>query len=120
METIRKLWVSQRMARLLGAVGLVMVTVSPCHRATVSSAHAAGQVVEAKNGMVVSVSPPGSDIGLSILQQGGNAVDAAVATAFALAVTYPAAGNIGGGGFMVVFPGPNQKDKAEPIVFEYR
>src|SRR5262249_19013819 len=47
---------------------------------------------------------------------GGNAVDAAVATAFALAVTYPAAGNIGGGGFMMVYPG----GKAEPVCIEYR
>lgn len=81
--------------------------------------HAAGPVVEGKNGMVVSVSPPGTDVGLAVLQKGGNAVDAAVATAFAMAVTYPAAGNIGGGGFMLVYPGPNAKDK-EPVVFEYR
>jgi gamma-glutamyltranspeptidase/glutathione hydrolase len=55
-------------------------------------------------------------VGLEILKKGGNAVDAAVATAFALAVTYPAAGNIGGGGFMVVHPGPHK----EPVVIEYR
>ena len=65
------------------------------HRAAAASD---SRLAESRRGMVVSVSPPGSDVGRSVLQQGGNAVDAAVATAFALAVTWPAAGNIGGGG----------------------
>ncbi|MCI0680561.1 MAG: gamma-glutamyltransferase [Gemmataceae bacterium] len=78
-------------------------------------AGAAGQPVEFKQGVVVSVSQPASEAGLAILKKGGNAVDAAVATAFALAVTHPAAGNIGGGGFMVVHP-PSGK----PLVFDYR
>jgi gamma-glutamyltranspeptidase/glutathione hydrolase len=59
-------------------------------------------VVSSKNGMVITTSAPASDVGAVILRKGGNAVDAAVATAFALAVTHPSAGNIGGGGFMVV------------------
>ena len=68
------------------------------------------------HGMVVAVSAPAADVGRDILLKGGNAVDAAVATEFALAVTYPAAGNIGGGGFMVVYPGHG----VEPVVIEYR
>jgi gamma-glutamyltranspeptidase/glutathione hydrolase len=57
--------------------------------------------VYAKHGMVVSASTTASEIGRDILKSGGNAIDAAIATAFALTVTFPPAGNIGGGGFIV-------------------
>ena len=66
------------------------------------SAIGQAQAVTAAHGMVVAQEAMAARIGADILQKGGNAVDAAVAVGFALAVTYPRAGNIGGGGFMVI------------------
>ena len=61
-----------------------------------------GEPVRARHGMVVAQEPLAADVGVEILKQGGNAIDAAIAVGFALAVTHPVAGNIGGGGFMLV------------------
>lgn len=70
----------------------------------------------AKNGMVASQEALASEIGLQILKDGGNAVDAAVAVGFALAVTLPRAGNIGGGGFMMIYDAKTGKT----VALDYR
>jgi gamma-glutamyltranspeptidase/glutathione hydrolase len=67
-----------------------------------------------KNGMVVSSDKNSSEVGVAILKKGGNAIDAAIATAFSLAVTHPSAGNIGGGGFIVFM---NSEGKTTTIDF---
>lgn len=61
------------------------------------------QIARSRNGMVVSASDLATKVGVEILKKGGNAIDAAVAVGFALAVTFPAAGNLGGGGFLVYY-----------------
>jgi len=71
--------------------------------------------VASTTGLVVASSDIAADVGASILAKGGNAVDAAVATAFAMAVTYPFAGNLGGGGFMVV-----RTPDGKATTFDYR
>ncbi len=71
--------------------------------------------VKAFNGMVVSSDSIATAVGVEILKKGGNAVDAAVAVGFALAVTYPQAGNIGGGGFMVI-----RMANGETVTIDYR
>ncbi len=68
-----------------------------------------------KNGAVVSAHALASQVGVNILKQGGNAIDAAIATQLALAVVYPGAGNIGGGGFLVA----HLKD-GQNITIDYR
>jgi len=70
------------------------------------------RAITAEHGLVVAQERIAAQIGADILRQGGNAVDAAVATGFALAVTYPRAGNIGGGGFMVIHSTARNEDAA--------
>ena len=77
---------------------------------------ATARPVVAKHGMVVTQEAAASRVGLDILKRGGNAVDAAVAVGFALAVTLPRAGNLGGGGFMLV----HRADLNQSTAIDYR
>src|ERR1700712_2929135 len=72
--------------------------------------------VPAEHGIVVAQEKLAAEVGADILRQGGNAVDPAVATGFAMAVTYPRAGNIGGGGFMVI----HSAERHEDVAIDYR
>jgi len=90
---------------ILTVIAMFIAICNPAH------AHSA----KAKRGMVVSVSSIASKVGTSILKKGGNAIDAAVATGFALAVTYPGAGNIGGGGFLIA-----QLKNGQSIAIDFR
>lgn len=76
--------------------------------------------IVAEHGMVVTQEKISARIGADILRQGGNAIDAAVATGFAMAVTYPRAGNIGGGGFMVIHLRERGQEMAQDIAIDYR
>nr|WP_312240502.1 gamma-glutamyltransferase [Pantoea sp.] len=96
--------------RRLGGLLLIGFTLAGAADAATASAPPVSYGVEAdtfhpvkeKSGMVASVDALATQVGVDILQQGGNAVDAAVAVGFALAVTHPQAGNLGGGGFMLL------------------
>jgi gamma-glutamyltranspeptidase/glutathione hydrolase len=74
------------------------------------------QAIHARNGMVVAQEQRAARVGVEILDRGGNAVDAAVAVGFAMAVTYPRAGNLGGGGFMVIHLAASN----ENVAIDYR
>ncbi len=94
--------------RVAVLVGLLMGCVAAPLRADDATVHC-------REGVVVTVSGPASEVGLATLKRGGNAIDSAVATALALAVTWPEAGNVGGGGYLLAMP-----DRGEPVVFDFR
>lgn len=80
-----------------------------------SAAMWAGEPVREERAMVVAQEPLATDVGVEVLRKGGNAVDAAVAVAFALAVTHPTAGNLGGGGFLLL-----RKANGETAFYDFR
>ena len=84
--------------------------------APIISDFATARPVVARHGMVVSQEAAASRVGLDVLRRGGNAVDAAVALGFALAVTLPRAGNLGGGGFMLI----HRADLGKTVAIDYR
>ncbi|WGD52597.1 gamma-glutamyltransferase [Bradyrhizobium sp. CB1650] len=98
------------------AVGFTVATAQDARRAYTPSALDTVHSVAADHGMVVAQEKLSAQVGADILRRGGNAVDAAVATGFAMAVTYPRAGNIGGGGFMLI----HSAERNEDIAIDYR
>jgi gamma-glutamyltranspeptidase/glutathione hydrolase len=113
-------FVKPGLLRIAAAIALIAVTgltstAQQRQRETyvpTETAHA----VAAQHGMVVAQEKISARIGADILRRGGNAVDAAVATGFAMAVTYPRAGNIGGGGFMII----HSAERGEDVAIDYR
>ncbi len=95
---------------------LLAPSVGHADTAPIVSDFATARPVIARHGMVVTQEASASRVGLDILRRGGNAVDAAVAVGFALAVTLPRAGNIGGGGFMLI----HRADQHKTVAIDYR
>jgi gamma-glutamyltranspeptidase/glutathione hydrolase len=99
---------SSRIIRLLSLISLAFALCSiqlaplPGVQQSTTTLAASREPVRARHGIVASTNDIASKVGVDIMKRGGNAVDAAIAVAFALAVTHPAAGNLGGGGFMMI------------------
>jgi gamma-glutamyltranspeptidase / glutathione hydrolase len=107
---IESLHSQQSMKQLQWNSALRTVVATALALAGAAQIHAASQApVAAENGMVVTAQHLATDVGVRVLKRGGNAVDAAAAVGYALAVVYPAAGNLGGGGFMTAQMGDGRR-----------
>ena len=104
------------MIRILVIFLMIITFFTQLSATAIYSATSRVHPVIAKNGMVASQEALASKIGLDVLKKGGNAVDAAVTVGFALAVTLPRAGNIGGGGFMMIY----DANTKQTIALDYR
>ena len=112
--------------RTLSAALLSLVALAPAASLTPATAPSTAappvriQPVTAPHGMVVTQEERATRVGVDVLRRGGNAVDAAVAVGFALAVTLPKAGNLGGGGFMVVHLAGHDGAAARDVAIDFR
>ncbi|MEQ8515492.1 MAG: gamma-glutamyltransferase, partial [Chromatocurvus sp.] len=117
MKTRIGRWFATAFVALISvSVPVVMSQDSPAERMPIIDYQTRFLPTIARSGMVVAPERLAAEVGTDILKRGGNAIDAAVATGFALAVTYPRAGNIGGGGFMLIH---RAKDNRQTLI-DYR
>lgn len=116
MRAFKTLLVAMSIAAPLITLSSAFVSPAQAKEASIYSHMATAQPIWAKHGMVSSQEALATQAGVEILKQGGNAIDAAVAVGFSLAVTLPRAGNIGGGGFMLV----HLAEQNRTIAIDYR
>src|SRR3989454_7402915 len=108
-----------RLTRITLLAALALLTAAPlvvAQRPLAVDPAARAEPVVARHGMVAAQEKRAARVGVAVLAQGGNAVDAAVAVGFALAVTHPQAGNLGGGGFMLI----HLAERKETAAIDYR